>query len=78
LGEDILQTQGGGFFIQPTIVDNPKDDSKIAKKEPFRPLVPLLRWSDEEEVIARANDSDAGCGACQTYRRRAGGRKCVD
>ncbi|KAH6665009.1 Aldehyde/histidinol dehydrogenase [Halenospora varia] len=60
---DILRTKDGGFFVQPTIVDNPNDDSKIVKEEPFGPIVPLLRWSDEEEVIARANDSDAGLGA---------------
>ncbi len=62
-GGEILQIKGGGFFIQPTIVDNPKDDSKIVKEEPFGLVVPLLRWSDEEEVIARANDSEAGLGA---------------
>ncbi len=33
------------------------------KEEPFGPVVALLRWSDEEEVIARANNSYAGLGA---------------
>ncbi|PMD32632.1 aldehyde dehydrogenase [Hyaloscypha variabilis F] len=62
-GGDVLQTKERGFFVQPTIVDNPPDDSKIVREEPFGPVVPLLRWADEEEVIARANDSNAGLGA---------------
>lgn len=62
-GGSILETKGSGYFIQPTVVDNPSDDSKIVREEPFGPVVPLLRWTKEEEVIARANDSDMGLGA---------------
>jgi acyl-CoA reductase-like NAD-dependent aldehyde dehydrogenase len=52
-----------GFFIQPTIIDNPPNDSKIITEEPFGPIVPTQPWSDEEEVIARANNTNAGLGA---------------
>ncbi|USW53787.1 Putative aldehyde dehydrogenase domain, aldehyde/histidinol dehydrogenase [Septoria linicola] len=55
---------GKGFFIQPTIIDNPPNDSKIIQEEPFGPIVPTQPWEDEEEVIKRANASNAGLGAC--------------
>ncbi|KAF3394015.1 Aldehyde dehydrogenase family 1 member A3 [Penicillium rolfsii] len=53
-----------GLFIEPTIVDNPPDDSRIVKEEQFGPIIPLMSWKDEEEVIRRVNDTDAGLGAC--------------
>ncbi|KAH8706021.1 aldehyde dehydrogenase [Talaromyces proteolyticus] len=52
-----------GYFINPTIVDNPADDSRIVQEEPFGPILPLLSWSNEEEVIRRANSSCMGLGA---------------
>lgn len=55
---------GKGFFIQPTIIDNPPNDSRIIQEEPFGPIVPTQPWSDLEEVIARANDTNTGLGAC--------------
>ncbi|KAG7289835.1 hypothetical protein NEMBOFW57_006212 [Staphylotrichum longicolle] len=52
-----------GFFMPPTIIDNPPDDSRIVVEEPFGPIVPVLKWSDEEDVIARANNTNMGLGA---------------
>jgi acyl-CoA reductase-like NAD-dependent aldehyde dehydrogenase len=52
-----------GFFIQPAIIDNPPNDSRIIQEEPFGPIVPTQPWSDEDEVIARANNTNAGLGA---------------
>lgn len=49
-----------GNFIPISIVDNPPEDSRIVREEPFGPVVPLLRWSELEDVIARANASDYG------------------
>ncbi len=57
-------SDGKGFFVQPTIIDNPPNDSRIIQEEPFGPIVPTQPWSDEEEVIKRANNSLAGLGAC--------------
>lgn len=54
--------QGPGYFFPVTIVDNPPDDSRIVTEEPFGPILPLLKFSDIEEVIARANDSEYGLG----------------
>ncbi|EAT81107.2 hypothetical protein SNOG_11399 [Parastagonospora nodorum SN15] len=53
-----------GYFITPTIIDNPPNDSRIIQEEPFGPIVPTQPWSDLEEVIARANDTNTGLGAC--------------
>jgi acyl-CoA reductase-like NAD-dependent aldehyde dehydrogenase len=52
-----------GYFVDPTIIDNPPEDSRIVVEEPFGPIVPVLKWSDEDDVIRRANDSDMGLGA---------------
>merc|ERR1711939_190702 len=52
-----------GYFITPTIIDNPADDSRIATEEPFGPIVPLMTWTDEDDVIARANNTKMGLGA---------------
>jgi len=52
-----------GFFVQPTIIDNPPNDSRIITEEPFGPIVPTQPWTDEEDVIARANNTNAGLGA---------------
>jgi acyl-CoA reductase-like NAD-dependent aldehyde dehydrogenase len=54
--------EGRGYFIHPTIVDNPPDDSAIVLEEPFGPIVPLLRFRDIDEVIARVNNSEYGLG----------------
>lgn len=52
-----------GYFFEPAIVDNPPDDSRIVVEEPYGPIVPLLKWSDEEEVIERSNALRTGLGA---------------
>jgi acyl-CoA reductase-like NAD-dependent aldehyde dehydrogenase len=52
-----------GYFIAPTIIDRPADDSRIVTEEPFGPIIPLLTWNDENDVIARANNTRMGLGA---------------
>ncbi|KAH7133798.1 Aldehyde/histidinol dehydrogenase [Dactylonectria macrodidyma] len=52
-----------GYFITPTIIDNPPDKSRIVVEEPFGPIVPLMSWKSEDEVIERANDTLLGLGA---------------
>ncbi|KAM6536023.1 hypothetical protein FALCPG4_005544 [Fusarium falciforme] len=52
-----------GYFVSPSIIDNPPDDSRIVAEEPFGPIVPILKWSNEQEVLDRANDSQCGLGA---------------
>lgn len=52
-----------GNFVPVTIIDNPPKDSRIVREEPFGPIVPLLRWTDIDQVIADANDTDFGLAA---------------
>lgn len=52
-----------GWFVPVTIVDNPPEDSRLVVEEPFGPILPLLKWSDEDDVVRRANDTVWGLGA---------------
>jgi acyl-CoA reductase-like NAD-dependent aldehyde dehydrogenase len=52
-----------GWFIPITLVDDPPEDSRLVREEPFGPILPLLRWRDEEDVIARANNTRYGLAA---------------
>ncbi|WP_295872918.1 aldehyde dehydrogenase family protein [uncultured Zhongshania sp.] len=49
-----------GYFLPLTLVDNPADSERVVVEEAFGPILPLLRYSDLDEVIARANDSEYG------------------
>ncbi len=49
-----------GYYYEPTVFDNIKDDFTIMKQEPFGPLVPILSFKDFDEVVHRANNNDLG------------------
>ena len=49
-----------GYFYEPTVFDNVKDDFTIMKQEPFGPLVPMLSFKTFDEIIERANNNDLG------------------
>ncbi|ABD26132.1 aldehyde dehydrogenase [Novosphingobium aromaticivorans DSM 12444] len=51
-----------GYFIRPTIVRDVTDGDRIVDEEQFGPILPLIRFDDVEDVIARANASDYGLG----------------
>ncbi|KAJ8126549.1 hypothetical protein O1611_g7089 [Lasiodiplodia mahajangana] len=62
--ENGTSTEGlGGYFIRPIVIDNPPEDSRVVVEEPFGPILPVMKWSDEEDVIRRANDTAYGLGA---------------
>src|SRR6266566_4495632 len=52
-----------GYFVQPTVFDNVKDDMTIAREEIFGPVVVALPFEDIEEVAERANKSIYGLAA---------------
>lgn len=52
-----------GYFIAPTIFTDCHDEMTIVKEEIFGPVMSVLTFSDEDEVIARANNSDYGLAA---------------
>jgi acyl-CoA reductase-like NAD-dependent aldehyde dehydrogenase len=51
---------GEGYFIPPTIVADVDEGSRIVREEQFGPIVPVLKFSDEEDAIRRANDTRYG------------------
>lgn len=60
--KDLRDQLPKGYFMQPTIIDNPPENSRIVQDEPFGPIVPLIKWSDEADVLKRANASKMGLG----------------
>jgi aldehyde dehydrogenase (NAD+) len=59
VGGDV-DPSGSGYYVPITILDNPPEDARIVAEEQFGPVMPLMKFSSEEEVIARANNSDYG------------------
>jgi aminobutyraldehyde dehydrogenase len=51
---------GSGFFYEPTVIAGARQDDEIVKREVFGPVVSVTRFSDTEQAIAWANDSDYG------------------
>ncbi len=51
-----------GYFIRPAIVRDIDDDAAIVREEQFGPVLPVLRYTDLDDAIARANDTDQGLG----------------
>jgi aldehyde dehydrogenase (NAD+) len=54
---------GNGWFIEPTIFSGVDNRMRIAQEEVFGPILSVLRFKDEEEAVAIANDSRYGLGA---------------
>ena len=52
-----------GYFIQPTIFTNVKDNMRIAREEIFGPVMQIFKFKTVEEVIERANDTEYGLAA---------------
>ena len=53
----------GGYYIEPTILDDARNDMRIAQEEIFGPVVVVIPFNDEAEAIRLANDSIYGLGA---------------
>lgn len=52
-----------GYFIEPTIFTGVRNDMRIAQEEVFGPVLSILRFSDEDEAVAIANDVLYGLAA---------------
>jgi acyl-CoA reductase-like NAD-dependent aldehyde dehydrogenase len=51
-----------GYFVQPTIVRDVNDGDRIVDEEQFGPILPVIAFSDVDDVVRRANKSDYGLG----------------
>jgi acyl-CoA reductase-like NAD-dependent aldehyde dehydrogenase len=62
-----VMNQGGdkpdkGFFIRPVIVRDIADGNRLVDEEQFGPVLPVIKYSDTEDALARANSSLHGLG----------------
>jgi acyl-CoA reductase-like NAD-dependent aldehyde dehydrogenase len=60
---DAAPPAGFGYFIRPRIVRDIADDARLVREEQFGPLLPVLRYSNIDDAIARANSTEYGLGA---------------
>ncbi|MFJ9562815.1 aldehyde dehydrogenase family protein [Streptomyces fuscichromogenes] len=52
-----------GYFLRPTIVRDIREGCALVDEEQFGPILPVIRYSDVDEVLRRANATDFGLGA---------------
>ena len=52
-----------GYFIEPTVFTDVKDEMKIAKEEIFGPVMSVLKFKDVDEVVRRGNQTFYGLAA---------------
>jgi len=55
--------QGAGYFVQPTIFDNVKNDMRIAREEIFGPVLSIIPFEDEDDAVLQGNDTTYGLSA---------------
>jgi acyl-CoA reductase-like NAD-dependent aldehyde dehydrogenase len=59
-GGGVLKREG--YFVQPTIVRDIPDNARLVREEQFGPVLPVLRFTDIDDVVARANGTEFGLG----------------
>ena len=62
-GKRIEGALAGGYFIAPTVFGDVDDASDLAVNEVFGPVLSIMRFRDEDDVVTRANCSDYGLAA---------------
>jgi betaine-aldehyde dehydrogenase len=72
-----LQGLEDGFYVEPTVFTDVKDEMRIAREEIFGPVMSVLSFDDEEEAIARANDTEFGLAAGIFTRDMARGHRVI-
>ena len=53
----------GGTFFEPTVLADVTRDMMVTREETFGPVAPLYRFSDEDDVVEQANDTEFGLAA---------------
>jgi len=52
-----------GFFFQPTILGDARADMRVVREEIFGPVLSALSWSDVDDLVSEANDTEYGLSA---------------
>ena len=63
-----------GCFMRPTLLTNVTNDMRVAQEEIFGPVAVVIKFKDEDDVIAMANDSVYGLGGAVLDPRISTGR----
>jgi 4-(gamma-glutamylamino)butanal dehydrogenase len=63
LGGRRTMLDSGGYYIEPTILDDARNDMRVARDEIFGPVVVVIPFETEAEALALANDTIYGLGA---------------
>ena len=62
-GGNVVMQETGGYYYQPTILKNVKNDMRVAQEEIFGPVLSAISFRTSEEALKIANDSDYGLAA---------------
>jgi succinate-semialdehyde dehydrogenase/glutarate-semialdehyde dehydrogenase len=54
------QREGAGYFYEPTVLTDIPEDAKLLQEEIFGPVAPVKGFTDEDEAVAAANDTEYG------------------
>jgi succinate-semialdehyde dehydrogenase/glutarate-semialdehyde dehydrogenase len=52
-----------GWFLEPAVIAEPEADSRLTREEVFGPVLPVFRFTDFDDAITRANDTQYGLGS---------------
>lgn len=60
LDEKMVDTPSKGFFVRPTVFTDTSEEAAILKEEVFGPVANIVKFSTDEEALAKANDNEYG------------------
>jgi succinate-semialdehyde dehydrogenase/glutarate-semialdehyde dehydrogenase len=52
-----------GFFLEPAVVAEPREDSRLMREEVFGPVLPVMRFTEFDDALRRANETPYGLGS---------------
>jgi succinate-semialdehyde dehydrogenase / glutarate-semialdehyde dehydrogenase len=52
-----------GWFLEPAVIAEPRDGSRVLREEVFGPVLPVMRFTDFDDALRRANDTPYGLGS---------------
>jgi succinate-semialdehyde dehydrogenase/glutarate-semialdehyde dehydrogenase len=54
------ESQGRGYFYEPTVLTDVTDSMRVMQEEPFGPIMPIVRFTDSDDAVTRANSTQYG------------------